>query len=609
MLDCIHDNERAFEYAEKIDTSDVWSKYALAQLNEGYIKASIESFMRADDYSQYKEVISAAEIAECFSDLTKYLSMARKKSRVPLIEEEYLFCLAKSDRIHELEDAISTPSIAQFPAVADRCYENALYQAAKILYNATNNYSKLATTFMRLNEYQMAVDCARKANNIRVWKEVCESCIKNQEYRLGQICSLNLILNADELEQVCLMYEKLGLFDQLIALLENGVTLERAHMGVFTELSIAYAKYKEEKLADHLKKYYSKINLPKIIRCVENNCLWNELMHCHVYYEEYDLAANVMMKHPVECFDHEFFKVIILKVTNLEIYYKALRFYMDEHPLLLNDLLSAMGPRADFSRVVQIFQKFGHLPLIKQTLFNNPQLSNAVVNNALIELLIEEENIDQLTEIIERTDAFDQISVAARLEKHEILDFRRLGAYLYRKNRKFKQAISLAKKDSYLTDAIESAAESKDTDVCEDLVWFFAENNMKAMFCTTYYLCYEFVRPDVVMEIGWRKQWMELIIPFMCQVMRDLSSKVAFLEKEALVKQTQSLASPHMNSMHIKERESASFDLGTTQQPIAALNTVANAQTIVGVAPNSGATGPVFIAASNSSTSAMQQFF
>ncbi len=39
----------------------------------------------------------------------------------------------------------------------------------------------------------------------------------------------------------------------MISLLEYGVTLERAHVGIFTELGILYAKYKPEKLMEHCK--------------------------------------------------------------------------------------------------------------------------------------------------------------------------------------------------------------------------------------------------------------------------------------------------------------------------------------------------------------------
>ena len=56
------------------------------------------------------------------------------------------------------------------------------------------------------------------------------------EFRLAQLCGLNIIVNADDLEEVSEFYQRRGLFEELIALLESGIGLERAHMGIFTEL-------------------------------------------------------------------------------------------------------------------------------------------------------------------------------------------------------------------------------------------------------------------------------------------------------------------------------------------------------------------------------------
>ena len=56
------------------------------------------------------------------------------------------------------------------------------------------------------------------------------------EFRLAQLCGLNIIVNADDLEEVSEFYQRRGHFEELIALMESGIGLERAHMGIFTEL-------------------------------------------------------------------------------------------------------------------------------------------------------------------------------------------------------------------------------------------------------------------------------------------------------------------------------------------------------------------------------------
>jgi clathrin heavy chain len=43
------------------------------------------------------------------------------------------------------------------------------------------------------------------------------------------------------------MYERRGHFEEIVGLLEAGLSLERAHMGIFTELSILLSKYRPAK--------------------------------------------------------------------------------------------------------------------------------------------------------------------------------------------------------------------------------------------------------------------------------------------------------------------------------------------------------------------------
>ena len=63
----------------------------------------------------------------------------------------------------------------------------------------------------------------------------------------AQICGLNIIVHAEELGALITMYERRGHFEEVIGLLEGGLSLERAHMGIFTELAILLSKYKPAK--------------------------------------------------------------------------------------------------------------------------------------------------------------------------------------------------------------------------------------------------------------------------------------------------------------------------------------------------------------------------
>lgn len=47
-------------------------------------------------------------------------------------------------------------------------------------------------------------------------------------------------------------------------MLEAALGLERAHMGMFTELAILYSKYKPQKMREHLELFWSRVNIPKV---------------------------------------------------------------------------------------------------------------------------------------------------------------------------------------------------------------------------------------------------------------------------------------------------------------------------------------------------------
>lgn len=42
-----------------------------------------------------------------------------------------------------------------------------MYDAAKILFTSISNWALLASTLVKLNDYQAAIDCARKANSTK----------------------------------------------------------------------------------------------------------------------------------------------------------------------------------------------------------------------------------------------------------------------------------------------------------------------------------------------------------------------------------------------------------------------------------------------------------
>uniref|UniRef100_A0A8C9T5J3 Clathrin heavy chain like 1 n=2 Tax=Scleropages formosus TaxID=113540 RepID=A0A8C9T5J3_SCLFO len=454
---------------------------------------------------------------------------SKMKARDSYVETELIFALAKTNRLSELEEIVSGPNNAHIQQVGDRCYEDSMYDAAKLLYNNVSNFARLASTLVRLGEFQAAVDSAHKANSTRTWKEVCFACVDGAEFRLAQMCGLHIVIHADELEELISYYQDRGYFYELIALLEAALGLERAHMGMFTELAILYSKFKPQKMREHLELFWSRVNIPKVLRAVEQAHLWAELVFLYDKYEEYDNAVITMMNNPTDAWKGGQFKDIIAKVANVELYYKSLRFYLEYKPLLINDLLAVLSPRLDHTRAVNFFSKMGQLQLVKPYLRSVQSHNNKAVNEALNNLLTEEEDFQGLRASIDAYDNFDNISLAQRLEKHDLIEFRRIAAYLYKDNNRWKQSVELCKKDCLYKDAMLYAAESQDAELTEMLLRWFLEEGKKECFAACLFASYDLLHPDVVLELAWRHNIVDFAMPYFIQITREYLTKVSLL--------------------------------------------------------------------------------
>ncbi|ELW64722.1 Clathrin heavy chain 2 [Tupaia chinensis] len=530
LIEHIGNLDRAYEFAERCGEPAVWSQLARAQLQKDLVREAIDSYIRADDPSSCQEVVQAASKSNHWEDLVKFLQMARRKGRESYVETELLFALAKTGHLSELEDCINGPNNAHIQQVGDRCYEEGLYEAARLLYSSVSNFARLASTLVHLGDYQAAVDSSRKANSTRTWKEVCFACVAGQEFRLAQLCGQHIVVHADELEDLIQCYQERGYFEELISLLEAALGLERAHMGMFTELAILYSKFKPEKMAEHLELFWSRVNIPKVLRAAEQAHLWAELVFLYDKYEEHDNAVLTMMSHPTEAWTEGQFKDLVAKVANVELCYKALQFYLDYKPLLLNDLLLVLSPRLDHTRTVSFFSKAGQLPLVKPYLRSVQSQNNKSVNEALNHLLIEEEDYQGLRASINAYDNFDSLGLARRLEEHPLMEFRRIAAGLYKGSSRWAQSLALCKKDRLYKDAMQHAAESRDAELAEQLLRWFLEEGKRECFAASLFTCYDLLHPDVVLELAWRHGLMDFAMPYFIQVMREYLSKVDRLD-------------------------------------------------------------------------------
>lgn len=166
LIDNVKNLDRAYEFAERCNDPAVWSQLGRAQLNENMVKEAIDSFIKADDPSQYMEVVNVAAnnskqcypacskykslinircsitskltlatnsecedmyindavslfITDSWEDLVKFLQMARKKARETFIETELVFAYAKTNRLADLEEFISGPNHANITQVKE----------------------------------------------------------------------------------------------------------------------------------------------------------------------------------------------------------------------------------------------------------------------------------------------------------------------------------------------------------------------------------------------------------------------------------------------------------------------------------------------------------
>jgi len=120
--------------------------------------------------------------------------------------------------------------------------------------------------------------------------------------------------------------------------------------------------------------------------------------------------------------------------------------------------------------------------------------------------------------------------LAQQIENHELLEFRRISAYLYKLNKRWEKSIELSKADTLWQDSMETAAESKSQDLAENLLYYFVDRKEKECFSAALFTCYELIRPDVVLELAWRFGLTDFAMPFMIQSFRQFSDKLVSVQ-------------------------------------------------------------------------------
>jgi len=541
LLTYLSDLERAEEYAERCNEAEVWSALSAKQIEEGMVAKAIGGYIKADDASNYEEVIKATKAdGTCYDELVQFLEMARKKIKEPDVDSQLIFALAKCDKLAELEEFVASPNVAKIQSVGDQLYDDAQWEAAKILFASISNNTKLASCFVHLGKFREAVDAAKRASSVHTWKEVNEACVASAEFRLAKTCGLHIVVNPDHLEELIDCYNKFGYFEELINLLEEGLGLDQAHPGIFSHLAILYSKHKAEKLMDHLKMFWSRMHMPRVINACEEGRHWPEAVYLYSESKDHDSAVKTMIQHSGMCFVHDNFLDCIKGVRNRELYYNAIDFYLAEHPLELAKLLLNLSDQLDHTRVVHQLAKSDSLALVLNYLKSIQKNNIEAANGAINDIYIDEEDFESLRASVMDYDNFNKIDLAIKIEKHELLEFRRIASNLYKLKERWQQSMDLSKRDQMYKDAIDTASQSKDPKLVTDLLKYFAvDQNDAQCFCACLYTCYDLVEPDVAMELAWRNQMMDYAMPFLVQYLAQTHKHMGELQDAAKPKPTE----------------------------------------------------------------------
>lgn len=64
---------------------------------------------------------------------------------------------------------------------------------------------------------------------------------------------------------------------------------------------------------EHIKIFYTRVNIPKLIRVCDEQQHWKELTYLYIQYDEFDNAATTIMNYSPDAWDHMQFKNVAFK--------------------------------------------------------------------------------------------------------------------------------------------------------------------------------------------------------------------------------------------------------------------------------------------------------
>lgn len=80
-------------------------------------------------------------------------------------------------------------------------------------------------------------------------------------------------------------------------------------------------------------------------------------------------------------------------------------------------------------------------------------------------------------------------------------------------------------------DAIDTASDSGDSKIAEELLEFFVDVGDKPCFAATLFTCNKLIRPEVVMEYAWKNGLTDFAMPFLIQFISDANNKLKEIDE------------------------------------------------------------------------------
>ncbi|EZG81077.1 putative clathrin heavy chain [Gregarina niphandrodes] len=555
-------------------------------------------YKRVDRCPCTSRIIEAAKKNHRLTELVDFLqSLRTNASSDHSVDTELAYAMAKTGKKAELEKLLIGVHTVNCQKLGDMLFDEAqtqqnadqaagatsltaeaaeLYQLAKLFYAKVPNHAKLTACNVRLGDHVAAVETAKRAGSAKSWVDVALASIESGDWKVAHSSSLHVIEYVDHLEKVVQAYESHGRYGELINLLETGVNMGKQNIQLLTEMGICYAKYRPDKLQEFIASTTStmgsgtltsnvpsglasvscttstRLNIPRLIKVCDQERQWTCVVLLYLSYSEYDQAMNTILTHPESCWEPQQTVQVLLNVTNKDLVYKTVTFYIEEHPEMLNQLLNqiASNPvssKIDYQRLIQCLRSHkrhleaGNLaesPIgLLQPFFESEQRkaneTTSIINDTLNELYIDYHDAEALKKSIMTYRNFDQGALARKLESHELLAMKQLALMLYKEDKKYGHAISLAKKFKQYAEAIGIAVQSQDTAVSENLVRYFVEDLHNAnYFSASLQLCSKTIRPQVALELAWVHGMTQEVMPYLIQTVKSMSNKIEVLEKK-----------------------------------------------------------------------------